>query len=217
MNVIAINVGMPKPIPVNNEMVSTGIFKTPAQEPVTLTHEGFKGDDQADKKNHGGVDQAVYLYSAEDYAWWSERLGRDLSPGMFGENLTLSEFPQEVKIGDRLEFQEVILEVTAPRFPCRVFAAKMNDLSFVKRFRQAERPGFYTRVIQTGKVQRGEEVTHKSVEDGVGLLETNALYFAKDPDQAALERALEAPLAERLRKTFQGKRQRQLKAMNNKQ
>ncbi len=205
MKVLAVNIGLPKPIPVDDEMVSTGIFKMPAQEPVTLTREGFQGDDQADKKNHGGVDQAVYVYSAEDYAWWSEQLGRDLPPGIFGENLTLSEFPQEVKIGDRLEFQEVILEVTAPRFPCRVFAAKMNDLSFVKRFRQAERPGFYTRVIQTGTVRAGEEVTHKPKDDGVGLLETNALYFAKDPDPAALERALEAPLAERLRKTFEGK------------
>ena len=185
-------------------MISTGIFKEPVEEPVTLTYEGFAGDDQADKKNHGGVDQAVYLYSAEDYAWWSEQLGRDLSPGMFGENLTLSEFP-EVRIGDRLEFQEVILEVTAPRFPCRVFAAKMNDLSFVKRFRQAERPGFYTRVIQTGMVRAGEEVTHKPQSDGVGLLETNALYFAKDPDPAALERALQAPLAERLRGTLEKK------------
>ena len=205
MNIVAVNVGMPKPIPVDDEMVSTGIFKKPTEEPVTLTEEGFEGDDQADKKNHGGVDQAVYLYSAADYAWWSEQLGRDLSPGMFGENLTLSEFPQEVRIGDRLEFQEVILEVTAPRFPCRVFAAKMNDLSFVKRFRQAERPGFYTRVMQTGKVRAGEEVAHKPQSSGVGLLETNTLYFAKDPDPKALERALRAPLAERLRGTLEKK------------
>ncbi len=205
MNVVAVNVGLPKPIPVDNEMVSTGIFKTPAGEPVTLTLEGFQGDDQADKKNHGGVDQAVYLYSAADYAWWSEQLGRSLSPGAFGENVTLSAFPEEVRIGDRLELQEVVLEVTAPRFPCRVFAAKMNDLSFVKRFRQAERPGFYTRVIQTGTVRAGEEVTHKPAEDGVGLLETFDLYFAKNPDASRLKRALQTPLAKRLRSTLQSK------------
>ena len=215
MQILAVNVGLPKPIPIGDEMVSTGIFKTPEEGAVTLTPEGFEGDEQADKKNHGGVDQAVYVYSAEDYAWWSEQLGRDLSPGMFGENLTLSEFPKEVKIGDRLELEEVILEVTAPRIPCNKFAAKMNDPKFVKRFREAERPGFYTRVIQTGAVRAGEEVTHKPAEDGVSLLETNALYFAKDPDPAALDRALEAPLAERLRKTLEGKQRTQLKATSN--
>ena len=207
MKVLAINVSLPETISLGNEEVLTGIFKTPEEGVVELTREGFKGDEQVDKENHGGVDQAVYLYNAEDYAWWSKRLGRDLSPGMFGENVTLSEFPEEVRIGDRLEFEEVILEVTAPRFPCRVFAAKMNDLSFVKRFRQAERPGFYTRVIQTGVVRAGEEVTYKPQSDGVGLLETFDLYFSKNPDPAALERALGAPLAERLRETFRGKLQ----------
>ena len=206
MKVLAVNVSLPKPIAIGDESVQTGIFKTPTLEAVTLEPNGFQGDEQADKKNHGGVDQAVYVYSAKDYAWWSAQLGRDLSPGMFGENLTLSEFPQEVKIGDRLELQEVILEVTAPRFPCRVFAAKMNDLSFVKRFRQAKKPGFYTRVIRTGTVRAGEEVTHKPSEDGVGLLETFDLYFAKNRDPEALERALHAPLAERLRGTLEGKR-----------
>lgn len=207
MQVLAVNVGLPKPIPIGDEMVSTGIFKTPEQGAVTLTPEGFQGDEQADKRNHGGADQAVYLYSAADYAWWSKRLRRDLSPGMFGENVTLSEFPEEVKIGDRLKLQEVILEVTAPRIPCQKFAAKMNDPTFVKTFRQAEKPGFYARVIQTGTVRAGEEVAYKPTKDGVGLLETFDLYFSKDPDPAALERALGAPLAERLRQTFRGKLQ----------
>ncbi len=205
MRVVAVSVGLPKPIAIGDEMVSTGIFKTPEEGAVTLTSEGFEGDDQANKEVHGGADQAVYVYSAEDYAWWSEQLKRDLPPGMFGENLTLSEFPQEVKIGDRLELSEVILEVTGPRFPCQKFAAKMNDPKFVKRFRQAERPGFYARVIQTGKVQAGEEVTYKPVNDGVGLLETFNLYLAKSPDASRLKYALQAPLAERLRATFEAK------------
>ena len=206
MKVLAVNVSLPRPISLGHEEVSTGIFKTPEQGAVTLTQNGFQGDEQADKKNHGGVDQAVYLYSAQDYAWWSERLGRELSPGTFGENLTLSEFPEEVKIGDRLELQEVILEVTAPRIPCGKLATKMDDPMFVKRFREAEKPGFYTRVIQTGMVQSGEEVAYKpNPNDAPSLLEAFNLYFAKSADTAVLERALQAPLAKGLRLTLESK------------
>ena len=74
MKVLAVNVSLPKPISLGHKEVSTGIFKTPEQGAVTLTQNGFRGDEQADKKNHGGADQAVYLYSAQDYAWWSEQV-----------------------------------------------------------------------------------------------------------------------------------------------
>ena len=206
MKVLAVNVSLPKPISLGHEEVSTGIFKTPEQGAVTLTQNGFQGDEQADKKNHGGADQAVYLYSAQDYAWWSERLGRELSPGTFGENLTLSQFPQKVRVGDRLELQEVILEVTSSRIPCGKLAAKMDDPKFVKRFREAGRPGFYARVIQTGSVQRGEEVIYRpNPQDAPTVLETFNLYFTKNPDPAALKRALRAPLAERLRQSIESK------------
>ena len=207
MKVLAVNVSLPEPMRIGNKMVvPTGIFKTPEQGAVTLTQNGFQGDEQADKKNHGGVDQAVYLYSTEDYTWWSERLGRELSPGTFGENLTLSEFPQKVRVGDRLELQEIILEVTAPRIPCNKLAAKMDDPKFVKRFREAEKPGFYTRVIRTGSVQSGEEVAYKpNPNDAPSLLEAFNLYFAKSADTAVLERALQAPLAKGLRLTLEGK------------
>ena len=46
------------------------------------------GDECADKENHGGPDQALYVYAREDLDWWTEQLGRELRNGLFGENVT---------------------------------------------------------------------------------------------------------------------------------
>ena len=127
-----------------------------------MTKLGLPGDAIVDTENHGGVDQALYLYTTPDYEWWSAELGRELKPGTFGENLTVSEIESaKLSIGDRLHIGEVILEVTSPRIPCVTLAARMEDPTFVKRFRHAERPGLYCRVIQEGTIQAGETVIYE--------------------------------------------------------
>ncbi len=115
---------------------------------------GLEGDSIVDKKNHGGRDQAVYIYGGADYAWWSRArpdLDHGYQPGTFGENLTISDLESaEYAVGDRLQIGEVVLEVTAPRIPCVTLAARMGDPQFIKAFMAAERPGLYCRVIVEG-------------------------------------------------------------------
>ncbi len=67
----------------------TGIDKLPADGEVRLEADGVAGDTVCDTRYHGGPDQAVYAYAAEDLAFWSAELGRELVPGGVGENLTL--------------------------------------------------------------------------------------------------------------------------------
>jgi MOSC domain-containing protein YiiM len=204
-SVLSLNLSLPKPIDLGEKLVQTGIFKTPVRDAL-LTKTGFQGDAQADRKNHGGADQAVYLYSAEDYAWWSDTLGLDLEPGTFGENLTLSHFSAPLRIGDRFKLSEVLLEATSPRIPCDKLAAKMGDPGFVKRFAQAERPGVYTRVLRTGSVRVGDAVAHlANPAEAPTLLECFRWFYEKHPDSAALQDALRAPLGVRLRRHLEGK------------
>ena len=74
-----------------------------------------------------------------------------------------------------------MLEITAPRIPCGTLAARMGDAGFVKRFKEAERPGAYTRVLQTGHVQAGDEFTYQRGTSDVTLLEVFRLYYEKAP------------------------------------
>lgn len=200
MNVISINIGKEQPIGDAGKGGTTGIFKQPVSCPVRVTALGLSGDTICDLENHGGPDQAVYLYGAGDYDWWSQTLGQNLAPGTFGENLTISELESaDYCVGDRLMMGEVILEVTSPRIPCGTLSARMGDQQFVKRFRDAERPGLYCRVIQTGMLTAGDPVT---VERYSGFRITmreifHNFYLPKTED--FLRRCLAAPIAIRTR------------------
>ena len=102
---------------------------------------GLESDTICDTENHGGVDQAVYVYGVPDYDWWAEALAKPLQPGTFGENLTVSDLESAgLQVGDRLEVGTVVLEVTSPRVPCVTLAARMEDPTFVKRFRAGGAP-----------------------------------------------------------------------------
>ena len=91
MELISANRGQATPLDYAKSSGITGIFKQPVTGPVQITALGLVDDTICDTENHGGVDQAIYLYGTIDYAWWAGELGTPLAPGTFGENLTISE------------------------------------------------------------------------------------------------------------------------------
>lgn len=197
MKVISVNIGRAQRIESAKSTGLTGIFKMPSASAVYVTSLGLEGDAVCDVKHHGGVDQAVYIYTEPDYRWWSNELGRELHPGTFGENMTISGLESAaLSIGDRLHAGEVILEVTSPRIPCATLAARMGDPQFVKRFRQAERPGLYCRVIREGYIQAGEPVRLEPYAgETITVLDMFRDFYVRDWDEARLRRHLAAPIA----------------------
>ncbi|WP_156250144.1 MOSC domain-containing protein [Pseudactinotalea terrae] len=139
----------------------TAIDKRPVPGPVVVGELGVEGDQQVDHINHGGPDKAVYAYAAEDLARWAEQLGRELGPGMFGENLTTAGVDVTgAVIGERWAVGDggLLLEVTMPRTPCYKFAHKMGEPRWIKRFNAEGRPGAYLRVLQPGPVAAGDRI-----------------------------------------------------------
>lgn len=205
MRLLSVNVGQPRAHQVSGKPSQTGIYKMPTTGPMKVGHLGLAGDHILDVDNHGGPDQAVYIYSAQDYDWWAEQLGEALEPGTFGENLTFDAFGQsEVRIGDRFQIGPVLLEVTSPRIPCGTLATRMHDPMFVKKFVQARRPGFYTRVLAEGEVRAGDEVTRQAApDDAPTILEVADLFYDKAPQRATIERMLRYPVAIRNREEYE--------------
>jgi len=183
---VSVNLGGLTEVPYRGKTVVTGIFKGPVDGPVRVGATGLDGDRQADLDVHGGVDKAVYLYSADSYAWWREALGHDLQPGELGENLTVTGLTDDVVgIGDRLRAGQALLEVTQPREPCFKLGIRMGDPRFVVRFREAGRTGFYARVIEEGVVAAGDPVEVVARQAGAPtVLETHLAYV----DPSDLER-----------------------------
>jgi len=201
MKLGSINIGQKRTQQNGEKLETTGIYKLPISDPVKITTLGIVEDFIGSPKHHGGPDQAVYLYGAADYAWWSRELGKELAPGTFGDNLTISELESaQFNIGDRLQLGSVILEVSAPRIPCSTLATRMGDPQFVKRYRDAERPGLYCRVIAEGETKVGVEVTiQKSEGEAVGVIEVFRDWYEKDKDESTLRRFLRSPIAIRAR------------------
>ena len=201
MKLLSVNIGKEGTVQRKGYREKTGIFKMPTTEAVQIGKLGLDGDVILSEKHHGGPDQAVYIYGDADYAWWRNELDLELAPGIFGENLTISELESATfSIGDILHIGEVNLQVTAPRIPCKTFSARMEDPLFVKKFRYAERPGLYCRVLKEGTVQAGALVrVEKYDEKTVTLLECYLDYYAPDLTEKSIRRFLDAPIAIRSR------------------
>lgn len=201
----SINIGKPRPIPAKSAM--TGIYKEPVADAVdvTITRQGLDGDAIINRKHHGGVDQAVYVYFTDDYEYWSTALERDIAPGTFGENLTIGGVEgRSVCVGDRFEIDEVVLEVTAHRTPCNVFAARMGNPGWVKQFFKAGRPGAYCRVIEPGSLRPGEPVLHRPFDgDRIPVSQLLALEGERNIEPELMQRILKTPVHYKMRADFE--------------
>lgn len=159
MEVVSLNVGKPITVDYRGKPLETGIYKNPAAGPVQLGLEGFDGDGQADRVNHGGPDRAVCVYPIEHYAYWEEHLGRKLDYSAFGENITVSGLLEtDVCIGDVYEIGSAVLQVSQPRFPCFKLSQKHGANDMPAKVLSTGYSGFYFRVLREGAIASGDAV-----------------------------------------------------------
>lgn len=199
--VLTVNLGRLKPVEYTDAPSGgTAIDKRPADGPVRVAapgpkgegRSGLAGDTISDTRHHGGNDQAVYAYAREDLDAWEGELGRELRNGVFGENLTTRGLDiTGARIGERWRIgDELLLEVSSARIPCRTFAAWLGEERWVKRFTQAAVPGAYLRVLEPGEISAGDpvEIVHRpDHEVTVGLL-----FRAVTTERTLLPRVLAA-------------------------
>ena len=210
MVLMSVNLGEKRIQQRKDYVETTGIFKFSTDKHVRVTKLGLEGDVIVSKKHHGGPDQAVYVYGGADYQWWAKELVKEILPGTFGENLTISELESaQFNIGDMLHIADVTLQVTAPRIPCKTFATRMGDPQWVKRFRDAERPGLYCRVLTEGFVQAGDIVwVERFAGDTISCLQMYRDFYKRKKSEETLLRHLNAPIAIRARKDLEEQLQR---------
>jgi MOSC domain-containing protein YiiM len=163
----------------------TGIDKRSVVGSVEFKNNGVAGDRIIDTNVHGGYDQAVYAYAREDAQWWEKVIGEEIPAGKFGENLTTEGIDVNAAfVGEQWKIGSVILEVSQPRIPCRVFAGFWKRATLIKDFTQAGRPGAYLRIIQEGTAQAGDaiEVIYKP-DHNVSISD---LFSAKSGERAKI-------------------------------
>jgi MOSC domain-containing protein YiiM len=157
--VLSVNVGSVREFEYSGRPAKSAIWKSPAVGRIAARGVNLAGDDQADRKAHGGPDKAVYAYAVEDTRWWEQEIRRALAYGAFGENLTLEGIElNQALVGERWQIGTAVLEVSEPRIPCWRLGVRMNDKMFPRRFTEALRPGAYLRIVVEGDVGAGDEI-----------------------------------------------------------
>jgi MOSC domain-containing protein YiiM len=177
--VVSVNRGKESDLLIGGRPGRSAIDKRPVVGPVAVGPLGLDGDECADKENHGGYEQAIYVYAREDLDWWTEQLARELPNGIFGENLTTSGISVTTAlIGEIWQVGTAVVQVTSPRIPCETFKSWLDEPHWVKRFADARRTGAYVRVLSAGSVQAGDELTVLSRPDqAVTVAESVQAYF----------------------------------------
>jgi len=160
MKVTATNIGKKQEVIWRGKKVVTGIFKSPVPAGIFLEAEDVLDDAVVDRKYHGGIDKACYAYSEDYYDHWKRLYPKlDWDFGMFGENLTLSNFDERfVSIGDTFQIGEAIVQVSEPRQPCFKLNVRFNSNAMVKAFMAFGHCGTYFRVLQNGWVRPGDSL-----------------------------------------------------------
>ena len=196
MQLVSVNVGLPREVAWHGRMVRTSIWKDPVEGLVHVSSLNLKGDQQSDLSVHGGPEKAVYAYPSEHYEYWRRELqATDLVWGAFGENFTTEGLLESaIRIGDRIRVGSAEFLVTQPRMPCFKLGVRFGRDDMVKRFLRSGRCGFYLAVVREGEVARGNslEFTGRD-EHGVTVADIASLYARDKDNEDLLRRAVDVP------------------------
>jgi MOSC domain-containing protein YiiM len=207
MNVVSLNVGLPRQIEWRGRVITTGIFKDAVSDVRAVRRFNIDGDGQADLNVHGGKDKAIYAYPSEHYDYWRGAWPRDDYPwGIFGENLsTTGLFEDSVCIGDEFRVGTSRLVVTQPRMPCFKLGIRFADPQIIERFLKSRRSGIYFGIVEEGQVGPGDSIELVSTDKRrLSLTEVLELILDSSPSEGWLRRALSVPaLADDWRREFE--------------
>lgn len=155
----SLNFGKTQTVTFSGNTMETAVCKSAVEKPVFLSKLGLTGDEQADKRYHGGEDRALCQYPYDYYPYWDDIFQHQDRTARFGENLTTIGMTEEnTHIGDIFQFGEAIIQVSEPREPCHTLSARFGVPDLVKRMATTGYTGFLFRVLQEGMVSAHDQI-----------------------------------------------------------
>lgn len=150
-----------KVAPLGPRGAPSGIAKAAATGPVRIGPQGLDGDEQGDRRSHGGGDKAVHHYPRDHYAVWRRELPPPAplldAPGAFGENLsTAGPTEADMCVGDLWRAGTALLQVSQARQPCWKLNERFGVVDMARRVQASGRTGWYYRVIEPGLAGAGD-------------------------------------------------------------
>lgn len=194
MKVVSINIGEKQVITWKGKKLETGIYKKPVNGTIYLDKEDVRNDYVIERKFHGGIFKACYMYSSNHYEYWQDLYPNlKFSFGMFGENLTVQGLDEKnIRIGDVYQIGKAKVEVTQPRQPCYKLGIKFKTQKILKQFINVPYPGVYLKVLVPGEVAAGNEMILIEKGDPVGNIKDvfHLLYHSSEKDALRIHKIL---------------------------
>ncbi|MGB5818144.1 MAG: MOSC domain-containing protein [Saonia sp.] len=194
MKIVSTNIGNPTTVLWKGVNVQTGIFKYPTVKPLTLERESVAKDTIADRKVHGGIHKACYLFSKEQYPYWKNSYPHlQWDWGMFGENLTIEGMDEsQIRIGDIYKIGTSLVQVSQPREPCYKLGIRFGNQDILKQFIDHGYPGTYVRVLEEGTVKTGDElILDTPSENTLTIAQFYNLLYTRKKDMDLVQLAIE--------------------------
>ncbi len=181
MKVISCNIGEVTSYQYNGREVKSGINKYPAKKGIFLGKTDVKGDSVVDRRYHGGIDQACYLYGSEQYKFWQNKYpDADWHYGIMGENITIEGLQEDNIFIDQIyQLGEATVQISKTRKPCFKIGLMLGDQQAVHDFWKAPYPGVYLRILKEGIVKSGDNMTLIEDSKGPSILEIYKGYQKK--------------------------------------
>jgi MOSC domain-containing protein YiiM len=186
----------------------SAIAKNPVAGPVQVGSEGLAGDEQGDRRVHGGADKAIHHYPREHYPVWAGEIGPHpllAQAGAFGENIsTHGVTERDLCLGDRLRLGSAVVEVSQGRQPCWKLSDRFGVADMARRVQDSGRSGWYYRVLEQGEVAAGDElVLLERAHPQWPLVRVTELLYRRTLDPVELRGVLELPLVPSWRSLFE--------------
>ncbi len=194
MKVVSTNIGRPTTVIWQGKSEQTGIYKFPTSDPIQLGTEIVEKDTISDRKHHGGLHKACYLFSKDYYPYWKEKYP-DLQWdwGMFGENITIDGMDEsELYIGSVYQLGDAMVQITTPRQPCYKLGLRFKDQNIIQEFVDHGHPGTYVRILKEGAVLKGDSfLLAEQASHSLTIEKFYKLLYSKEKDQEMLKMAIE--------------------------
>ena len=194
---VSLFIGQVQALPVSGR--PTAMYKKPVEAPIELGAEGFVGDEQADKRVHGGPEKAVHLYPSAHYAKLAAQFPDAaplLVPGSMGENIATADDLDEhdVRLGDVWQLGSALIQVCQPRNPCWKIDERFGADGMALFIDQTLLTGWYWRVLQAGMVNPTDTLQlHQAASQAPTLHQAMTLWRAHPPQLDQLSELAEVP------------------------
>ena len=141
-----------------------GLFSTtvggvpkPRVDALDVTTNGIRHEIIRDKKHHGGPDKAVCLISQETILNL-QSLGHPITGGSTGENILLDVPQDSLKPGIKIQFEEVVIEITMAATPCKTIQESFlnGDFTYLSNKRYEGQTRWYAKVLTEGIIHSNE-------------------------------------------------------------